>query len=72
MDTLLSQKEIRMMNMSKSIIAALCMTVLLLMLSGCQQGPAERAGKKVDNTVEKGKQKVEKVGKEIKEDVKGK
>jgi hypothetical protein len=55
MDTLLSQKEIHMMKMSKSIIAALCMTVLLLGLSGCQQGPAERAGKKVDNTVEKGK-----------------
>ncbi len=60
------------MKMSKSSIAALAMTVLLLGLFGCHEGPAERAGKKVDNTVEKGKQQVEKVGKEIKEDVKGK
>jgi hypothetical protein len=61
-----------MMKICKSVIAALAMTVLLLGLSGCQQGPAERAGKKVDNTVEKGKQKVKEVGKDIKEDVKGK
>lgn len=61
-----------MMKISKSVIAALAMSVLLAGISGCQEGPVERAGKKVDNTVEKGKQQVEKVGNEIKEDVKGK
>jgi hypothetical protein len=42
-------------------------------LSGCkQQGPAERAGKKIDEAVEKGGQQVEKAGKKIQEDAKGK
>ncbi|MCK9419989.1 MAG: hypothetical protein M0R70_11485 [Nitrospirae bacterium] len=61
-----------MMNMRKSVIAALVMSVLLVGISGCQEGPLERAGKKIDKTVEKGGEQVEKVGKKIQDDVKGK
>jgi hypothetical protein len=59
----------QMMKIWKSVIAALAMSVLLVGLSGCQEGPAERAGKKIDKTVEKGGQQVEKAGKKIQEDV---
>jgi hypothetical protein len=65
-------KEIQMMKICKNVIAALAMSLLLVGLSGCQQGPAERAGKKIDKTVEKGEQQIEKAGKKIQEDVKGK
>jgi hypothetical protein len=41
-----------MMNYYKSIIAVLAMIVLITGLSGCNAGPLERAGKKVDKTVE--------------------
>jgi hypothetical protein len=69
----LSQKEIQMMKIYKSVITVLAITVLFMGLSGCkQQGPAERAGKKIDEAVEKGGQQVEKAGKKIQEDAKGK
>jgi hypothetical protein len=71
-DACLSQKEMQMMKIRKSVIAVLAMSVLLVGLSGCQQGPAERAGKKIDKTVEKGGKQIEKTGKKIQEDVKGK
>lgn len=63
-----------MMKMRKSVIVALAMSVLLVGISGCmkQEGPAERAGKKIDKTVEKGGQQVEKAGKKIQEEAKGK
>jgi hypothetical protein len=63
-----------MMKIYKSISVALVISVLFVFagLSGCQEGPAERAGKKIDKTLEKGGQEVEKVGKKIQEDVKGK
>jgi hypothetical protein len=61
-----------MMKIKKSVIAALAMSVLLVGLSGCKEGPAERAGKKIDKTVEKGGQQLEKAGKKIQEDTKGK
>jgi hypothetical protein len=61
-----------MMKIRTSIIAALAMSVLLLGISGCQQGPAERAGKKIDKAVDKGGDQIEKAGKKIQEDVKGK
>jgi hypothetical protein len=60
------------MKSHKSVIAALAMAVLFMGLSGCQEGPLERAGKKIDKTVEKGGKQVEKAGKKIQEDVKGK
>ena len=44
------EKEIQMMKICKSIIAALAMTVLLVAIFGCKEGPGERAGKKIDIT----------------------
>lgn len=61
-----------MMKILKGVVAAPAMMVLLLGLSGCQEGPLERAGKKIDKTVEKGGQQIEKTGKKIQEDMKGK
>jgi hypothetical protein len=62
-----------MMKICKSVIAALAVTVLLAGISGCKkEGPVERAGKKIDKTVEQGGEQIEKAGKKIKEDVKGK
>lgn len=58
---------------TKSVVAALSLSLLLLGAISCKkEGPMERAGKSVDNTVEKGKQNVEQVGRDIKKDVKGK
>ena len=68
----MSKKEVHMMKIWKSIIAALAMSVLLVGISGCKEGPLERAGKKIDKTVEKGGEQVEKAGKEIQKDAKGK
>jgi len=60
------------MKTCKSVIAMLAVTVLLMVVSGCKkEGPLERAGKKVDETVEKAGEQVEKAGKEIQKDVKG-
>ncbi len=72
-DKYLSQKEIQMMKICRSVIATLAITLLLVGISGCKkEGPVERAGKKIDETVEKGGQQVEKAGKKIQEGVKGK
>ena len=61
-----------MMKIFKSVITALAMAVLLVGLSGCQEGPLESAGKKIDKTVEKGGKQIEKAGKKIQEEAKGK
>ena len=69
----LSQKEIQMMKISRSVIATLAITVLLVGISGCKkEGPVERAGKKIDEAVEKGGQQIEEAGKKIQGDDKGK
>lgn len=56
-----------MMKLGETFSAALVMGVLLAALSGCQkqEGPAERAGKAVDKTVEKAGQQIEKAGESI-------
>jgi hypothetical protein len=41
-----------MMKNCKSIIAVLAIIALIVGLAGCKEGPFERAGKKVDKTVE--------------------
>lgn len=62
-----------MMKMYRSLIAALAVILLFVGLSGCkQEGPLERAGKKIDKTVEQGGEQMEKAGKKIQDDVKGK
>lgn len=60
------------MKTYKSVIAALAMSVLLMGAAGCKQGPAERAGKKIDETVEKGGKQIDKAGKKIREATDGK
>ncbi len=62
-----------MIKISKNIIAALVVSLLLMGISGCKkEGPLERAGKSIDKTVEKGGDQVEKAGKKIQEEAKGK
>lgn len=62
-----------MIKISKNIIAALVVSLLIMGISGCKkEGPMERAGKSIDKTVEKGGDQVEKAGKKIQEEAKGK
>ena len=62
-----------MMKFKMTIGAAAVMTALLAALSGCQkqEGPAEKAGQKVDKAVEKAGEKIDKtagkVGEKIEE-----
>ena len=62
-----------MMKLGETFSAALVMGMLLAALSGCQkqEGPAERAGKAVDKTVEKAGQQIEKAGTSIQDASKG-
>jgi hypothetical protein len=60
------------MKIWKSVVAALAMSLLCFGLYGCHEGPAERAGKKIDKTVDQAGQQMEKAGKKIQDDIKGK
>ncbi len=62
-----------MMKIGKTVSTALIMGALLGALSGCQkkEGPAEQAGKVVDQAVEKAGQQVEKAGESIQDAAKG-
>ncbi|MBA3033668.1 MAG: hypothetical protein KKF85_06625 [Gammaproteobacteria bacterium] len=61
------------MKLNNSVSAALIMSALLIALSGCQkqEGPAERAGKSVDQAVDKAGQQIEKAGEKIQDAAKG-
>jgi hypothetical protein len=56
-----------MMNFKKSAAMVLAAGVLMAGLSGCkkEEGPVERAGKAVDNAVQKAGEQVEKAGEKI-------
>ena len=55
----------------QSVIATLIVLVLIVGLSGCKkEGPMERAGKKVDQTVEKAGEQIEKAGESVQDAVK--
>jgi len=56
-----------MKSPGKSLTAVLSMSILVFGLSACEkkEGPAERAGKEVDKTVEKAGQQLEKAGQSI-------
>ena len=56
-----------MMNFDKTARTSLALAALLVALSGCQkqEGPAERAGKEVDQAVDKVGQQIEKAGDKI-------
>jgi hypothetical protein len=55
------------MKSSKRAMLALTASALIILLGGCPQkeGPAERAGKAVDNAAEKAGQKIEKAGEAV-------
>ena len=56
-----------MSKIRNSIAAALAMSILMVGLSACEQkeGPAERAGKAVDQAVDSAGQKLEKAGQDV-------
>ena len=56
-----------MMRFGKIVAAALAMGVVFATLSGCQkqEGPAERAGKAMDNAMENAGQQMEKAGENL-------
>ncbi|MCK9197070.1 MAG: hypothetical protein M0P16_08820 [Syntrophales bacterium] len=54
-----------------SIVTALMVIVLMVGISGCtKEGPAEKAGKKIDKTVEKAGDQIEKAGDNVRDTVK--
>lgn len=57
------------MRINRPMIMSLFAAALLVTLSACQkeEGPAERAGKVIDNTVQKAGEKVEQAGEKIQE-----
>jgi len=65
-------KEVQMIKLGKSVIAALVMGALIAGLFSCQknEGPAERAGKQIDKAVEKAGQQMQKAGEKIEDAVK--
>ena len=56
-----------MTRINRKALVALTLGSLILVLSGCQktEGPAERAGKEIDRSVEKAGQQIEKAGEKI-------
>lgn len=56
-----------MNKLSRTVLTALVMGALMTGLSACkkEEGPAERAGKAMDNAVEKAGEKIEKAGEKI-------
>jgi hypothetical protein len=56
-----------MNTLRNGVSAALAMSILIVGLSACEkkEGPAERAGKEIDKTVEKAGQQLEKAGQSI-------
>lgn len=60
-----------MKKFAQSTITALLVIVLMVGFSGCtKEGPAEKAGKKIDNTVEKAGDQMEKAGDKVRDTVK--
>ena len=60
------------MKTYRRVVIALTMSLFLMGITGCKAGPAERVGEKIDKTIEKGGEQIEKVGKKIQDDMKGK
>jgi uncharacterized lipoprotein NlpE involved in copper resistance len=61
----------KIMKSRKSVGAALALSVLLVALLGChnQDGPAERAGKKIDKATEQAAKKIDKAVEKVGEKV---
>lgn len=56
-----------MMDFKKSAVTVLTACILIAGLPGCkkEEGPAERAGKALDNAVQKAGEQIEQAGKKI-------
>ena len=56
-----------MMNFKKSAAVVLAAGILMAGLSSCkkEEGPAERAGKSLDNAVQKAGEKIEQAGEKV-------
>ncbi len=56
-----------MMKFNRKLLTALALSTLIAGLAACQkeEGPAERAGKAMDNAVKKAGEKIEKAGEKI-------
>ncbi len=63
-----------MIKYKKHISGVIAMSFLAAMLSGCQKpaGPAEQAGKQIDNAAEAGGVKIKQAGEAIQDAAKGK
>lgn len=60
------------MKIGRKVTSALIAATLLAAVTGCQkEGPAERAGKSVDQTMDKAGNQIEKAGESIKDSVSG-
>jgi hypothetical protein len=58
-----------MTKIRSAVIAGMAMGILIVGLSGCEkkEGPAERAGKELDKSIESVGQHLEKAGQDIKD-----
>jgi PBP1b-binding outer membrane lipoprotein LpoB len=61
------------MKLKNTISTAIAISAVIVALAGCQKeaGPAEKAGKAVDNATEKAGQQIEKAGDNIQDAAKG-
>jgi hypothetical protein len=58
-----------MNNIGKYAATALAIGIMVAALSGCEKGPAEKAGAAIDNAVNKTGQQVDKAGDKIEDAV---
>ncbi len=56
-----------MKKFGKYVVTAFAVGILLAALSGCEKGPAEKAGESIDNAVDKTGQQIDKAGDKIKD-----
>ncbi len=58
------------MKLPRYIATTFLASLFVASLSGCKEGPAEKAGKALDNAVDKTEQQVDKVGDKIEDSAK--
>ena len=64
-------RRIPVKKIVRSVITTLMMIVLIVGLSGCpKEGPVEKAGKKIDKTIEKAGEQIENAGDKVQDAVK--
>jgi len=54
-----------MNKVGKYVVIAFAMGIMVAALSGCEKGPAEKAGAAIDNAVQKTGQQVDKAGDKV-------